>query len=104
METFTGPKPYPEYEANHEDGVKLNNYSSNLEWITKGENQAHAYAIGLRNAQGSNNPRAKINEEMASKIKDLLSDGNSYQSITSIMNVSYHIVRDINQGRSWRHV
>jgi len=35
-------------EINHKDGVKNNNHADNLEWVTRSENQKHAYKIGLQ--------------------------------------------------------
>ena len=38
--------PYWKLEANHKDGVKENNDFTNLEWMTKSENNTHAVEIG----------------------------------------------------------
>lgn len=91
--------------VNHIDGVKTHNHISNLEIVTRRENQLHAIRKGL---QGSleNSASAKITNKTAHVICELLSEGYSVSSIVAIglPNVTKDIIYDIKRGRTWRPI
>ncbi len=45
---FLGQSLVTKAEVNHKDGVKANNCTYNLEWLTHSENERQAYATGLK--------------------------------------------------------
>lgn len=67
--------------VNHIDGNKKNNNYLNLEWVTSGENNAHAYRTNLRSESGVKNPSNKYSEDIIKNICSLLEEDLSTNEI-----------------------
>lgn len=90
-------------EPNHKDGDRLNCKLSNLEWTTPQENTIHAFENGLANVSlGEKSHLAKITEETAIRICDLLSKGYTINSISKSLGVSRSLVSHIRYGECWK--
>src|SRR5271157_53474 len=61
---FFVPNTFNKPEVNHKDGNRLNNYYTNLEWVTRSENALHAYRMGLQKPMmGENNGLHKLTKD-----------------------------------------
>ena len=69
---FLGPVP-DGYEVNHKSGDKSDSSAFNLEYVTRSENNLHAYRHGLMvnnlNFKGETHPNAKLTEEQVKEIR-----------------------------------
>tara|TARA_R110000772_G_C13276686_1_gene436745 strand:+ start:733 stop:1254 length:522 start_codon:yes stop_codon:yes gene_type:complete len=75
---FLGDRPN-KYEINHKDGVKTNNSTENLEYVTKSENIKHAYRLGLLSSKvGSSNGMAKLTESDVLEIREHAANNGRY--------------------------
>jgi len=104
IETFVGPCPEGK-ECNHKDGVKSNNFDSNLEWVTESENQFHAYKNKLKlPMKGEQNRMAKLKDGEVWLIKKLLSNNISGTKIAKMFKIHYTTVYDIKHEKIWKHI
>lgn len=62
------PNPAGKEQVNHRDGDKFNCHVSNLEWVTKNENELHSWLTGLRRT-GEKHHNAKITYEQVLYIR-----------------------------------
>jgi hypothetical protein len=98
---FLGPQP-SKHDVNHKDGNKRNNQASNLEYVTRSQNQLHAQEHGLK-AVGEKVYNAKLNPEKVRKIRGLKGKLGR-KRIAKQLGVSEWSVRSVIDGRSWKHV
>lgn len=99
-ETFI-PNSQNKPEVNHIDGNKLNNHVDNLEWVTRSENQIHAYN-NLLQPQKINSYKGKLTKEQRNEIIFKFSTSNiskrelanqydvSHTTICSLLNNKYN--------------
>jgi hypothetical protein len=89
--------------VNHIDGNKDNNHPSNLEWVTSRENTHHAIDNGLIYTVCENSCFAKITNEKAHEICQLIDEGElTLKEIAKLLNVGYDCVKKIHMGKSWK--
>jgi hypothetical protein len=89
-------------EVNHKFGDKTDNRASQLEWVTSGDNQRHAYSIGLsKSKKGSNNGRNVIDEN---SVIDIYKSKETLPMLAKKYNVSKSCISHIKTGYTWGHL
>jgi hypothetical protein len=91
-------------EVNHIDGDKWNNMPENLEFMTRGENIRHAYALGLRKRKrGADGPTAKLTVAQVREIR-AMKGSLRYEDIGNLYGVGQSTISSIMNRQSWREV
>ncbi len=103
MMAFVGPKP-DGHNINHIDGNKLNNSSSNLEYVTFSENSKHSFRLGLQCNKGEQHSQARLNEEKVRDIRRRVKNGESKHALAKEFAVSYAAIHYVSTGKRWGHV
>lgn len=81
------PNPENKETVNHKDGNKIDNHHTNLEWNTYGENNQHAYDIGLKQRIGSKHNFAKFNDFQVKQICSFIINGLTGKEIAEKLNL-----------------
>ena len=90
---------------NHMDGIKTNNFSTNLEWNTQKENNHHAYDTGLKDNKGIKNGRAKLSENQVLEIRKLYKAGEyTKTALGKMFGVSDVHIGSIIRRELWNHI
>jgi len=87
--------------VNHKDGNKLNNIYSNLEWCNASKNNLHAYSIGLKNAKGYKNGRAKLSDQ---DIVAIRKSNSNYKELAIQYGIHCNYVHMIKRFANWNHL
>lgn len=107
---FVGPKPGPDYQVNHKDFNRHNNYYENLEWLTLLENIRYSQQAG-NYWNGDMYVNAKYTDVQARAVCEMLQSGvDDYHIISQQifgcdLNRSIKdFIRSIHIRRHWTHI
>lgn len=98
--TFQGPRPAPDLQCCHDDGVRSNCRNDNLRWDTRKANEADRIRHGTHN-RGERHGLSKLTDLEAREIKEKLTRGRSQRSLAKEYGVSTTCIADIQHGRRW---
>lgn len=100
-EVFIGSKPHG-YEVDHINGIRDDNRAYNLRYLTKSENNKHAYDSGRRDVSGFKNANCKHTEQQLKEVCQLLADGETnYCKIARATGVDRGTVSLIHRRKRW---
>lgn len=108
--TLLIPKIEGKEYVNHKNSIRHDNRVENLEWCTHTENMRHGYESGFvytpATRRGEDSPNAIITDETVEKLVQLAKYKPylSTKGYAEILGLKRSQVKDILNGRSWRHI
>lgn len=90
---------------NHEKGIRTDNRATELRWVTKIENEQHAWKVLKRRAvRGEENGKSKLTAEQVKNIRAEYFCGISPKKIAEKFGISDRYVVDIGAMKVWKHI
>ena len=94
MTTFCYFPGFENYEVNHMDGNKQNNFILNLEWCTHSENTIHAINMGLKTVFG-HDYKVTLTNDQVKEIYKLIDHGYKGWQIREMLNISPEVSNEL---------
>lgn len=100
------PNPENKSEVNHKNGIKHDNRSDNLEWMTHQENVIHSYKIlGKKNSLGEANGRSVLKDKDVKEIRAWWKTGDvTIADLCRVWGVTRTVISFCVKNKTWRHV
>lgn len=101
---FLGPCPIGK-QVNHKNGVKTDNWPTNLEYVTPSENMQHAVELGLHNpsrSDGVHNGNAKLTAAQVKRIRRGYANGRTQAALAKEFGVSQPQIGNIVRRKNWK--
>jgi hypothetical protein len=98
--------PNPEHKAyvNHKNGDRADNRVENLEWVTRVENERHAWKhLNRQSVKGEAHGKNKLTEAQVLEIRQN-AQGLSQNALGAKYGVSRGAIQAILDRTSWRHI
>ncbi len=97
------PNPLNLETVNHKDGIKQHNFKSNLEWMSKEDNQSHAVDTGLC-PSGEQNGNSKWKEDLIHEVCKLIERGLTRGTVLKATGITKSSFDDIRRRKTWSKV
>ena len=101
-EAFIGPPPTTAHEVNHKNGIRDDNRSDNLEWVTHRQNAQHRFSVLKHgNARGESNGKAKLTITKVREIRARVAAGELQNLVAADCGITATGVWSIVNGNTW---
>ena len=100
---FIRPKQKGE-EVDHINNIRTDNRLSNLQYLSKSDNNKKSYASGNRDVSGSNNANSKYSEQTVRKVCGYLQEGVSPKLAAHFCDVSINLPNSLLYGGRWKSI